>query len=347
MEADLPVCRYPACRYGHQRKKSCIDDIDQLGLPDEKQGSDEPVLQAGLKKRFLAAAWKKGAHSCQVPRQIRETGYERSIMSIITISRGSYSRGKEVAEKLALALNYECISREIILEASEHFNIPELKLIRAIHDAPTILDRFTSGKERFIAFFRATLLTHLQRDNVVFHGLASHFFLQQFPHVLKVRISANLEDRVREEMIRENIPADEARLVLVNDDAERRKWGLQIFGQDPWNAQLYDMILHIGNLNVDQAVAIILCALEQACFKSTPESRRLLDDKALAARVEASLVKVFPKVMVDAGDGEVFVNVRGSLADKKNITERVVRLAETVDGVKNILVNIIPFIVED
>lgn len=268
-------------------------------------------------------------------------------MSIITISRGSYSRGKEVAEKLARALNYECISREIILEASEHFNIPELKLIRAIHDAPTILDRFTYGKERFIAFFRAALLTHLQRDNVVFHGLASHFFLQQFPHVLKVRISANLEDRVREEMMRENIPLDEARRVLVNDDEERRKWSLQIFGQDPWNAQLYDMILHIGNISVDEAVAIILYALEQPCFKSTPESRQMLDDEALSAQVEAALVKAFPKVMVDSGKGDVFINVRGSLADEKNIIEKVMRLAEKVDGIKDIQVNIVPFMVED
>ncbi|MBU4002727.1 MAG: cytidylate kinase-like family protein, partial [Proteobacteria bacterium] len=49
-------------------------------------------------------------------------------MSIVTISRGSYSRGREVAEKLSLALNFECVSREIILEASEQFNIPEIKL---------------------------------------------------------------------------------------------------------------------------------------------------------------------------------------------------------------------------
>jgi len=268
-------------------------------------------------------------------------------MSIITISRGSYSRGKEVAEKLAQALQYECISRDIILEASEQFNIPELKMIRAIHDAPTILDRFTSGKERFIAFFRAALLTHLERDNVVFHGLASQFFLQEFTHVLKVRISANLEDRVREEMIRENIPADEARMILVNDDAERRKWGLQICGQDSWHAPLYDMILHIGNMSVDEAVSIILHAVEQPCFKSDPESRRMLADEALAARVEASLVKVFPKVIVDSGNGDVFVNVRGSLADEKNITKKVKRMAEKVDGVKNIQVNIVPFMVED
>ncbi len=267
-------------------------------------------------------------------------------MSIITISRGSYSRGKEVAEKLAKALNYQCISREIILETSEQFNIPELKLIRAIHDAPTILDRFTSGKERYISFFRATLLTYLQRDNVVFHGLAAHFFLQQFPHILKVRISANLEDRVREEMIRENIPAEEARMILVNDDAERRKWGMQIFGQDPWNAQLYDMILHIDNMNVDQAVSIILHTVGQPCFQSTPETCRMLADEALAARVEAELIKAFPKVVVEAGDGEVFVNVRGSRADEKSITQKVQRLTEKVEGVKNIQVNIIPFMVD-
>lgn len=268
-------------------------------------------------------------------------------MSIITISRGSYSRGKEVAEKLALALNYECISREIILEASEQFNIPELKLIRAIHDAPTILDRFTSGKERFIAFFRAALLAHLQGDNIVFHGLGSHFFLQKFPNVLKIRIMANIEDRVREEMIRENIPADEARMVLVNDDLERRKWGRQIFGQDSWNIQLYDMILHIGNMSVDQAVSIILHAVQQPCFESTPESLRMLADEALSAQVEASLVKAYPKVIVDSSNGEVFINVRGSRADENNIIKKVKNLAEKVEGVKNIQVNIVPFIVED
>jgi hypothetical protein len=268
-------------------------------------------------------------------------------MSIVTISRGSYSRGKKVAEKLAEALNYECISREIILEASEHFNIPELKLIRAIHDAPTILDRFSYGRERFIAFFRATLLTHLQRDNVVFHGLAGHFFLHQFPHVLKVRILANLENRIEEEMARENIPADQARKILVNDDAERRKWGMQVFGHDTWNSMLYDMVLHIDNMNEDEAVSIILHALKQPCFQSTDDSRQLMDDQVLAARVEAALVKVFPKAMVDAAGGEVFVNIRGSETEVKKVRRKVEELADHIEGVGKFHVNMIPFLVTD
>ncbi len=66
-------------------------------------------------------------------------------MGVITISRGSYSKGKEIAEKLAQHLGYECISREILLETSDHFNIHELKLTRAIHDAPSITVLFESG----------------------------------------------------------------------------------------------------------------------------------------------------------------------------------------------------------
>lgn len=267
-------------------------------------------------------------------------------MSIITISRGSYSRGKDVAEKLAKRLNYECISREIILEASESFNIPDVKLVRALHDAPTILERFTSGKERFISFFRATLLKYLQRDNIVYHGLASHLFLQQFPNVLKIRISANLEDRVREEMIRENISADEARMILVNDDSERRKWSHQVFGQDPWNPQLYDMILHLGNMSVDEAVEVIIHSVQQPCFRSTPERVRMLADEALAAQVEASLVKAFPSAVVEAGNGIVYVNVRGSHANEKSIVEKVLKLSEKVEGVKEIKVYLIPFMVD-
>jgi len=73
-------------------------------------------------------------------------------MSIITISRGSYSRGKEVAEKVAKRLGYACIARDVIMEASKDFNIPEIKLIRAIHDAPSILDRFGYRKEKYVTY---------------------------------------------------------------------------------------------------------------------------------------------------------------------------------------------------
>ena len=139
-------------------------------------------------------------------------------MSIITISRGSYSKGKEIAEKVALELNYECIARKVLLEAKEEFNVPEIKLIRAIHDAPSILSRLSYGKEKYISFIQAEILNHFKKDNVVYHGLAGHFFVKGISHVLKVRIIADMEDRVRLEMEREGIPRDKALHILQKDD---------------------------------------------------------------------------------------------------------------------------------
>ena len=97
-------------------------------------------------------------------------------MPIVTISRGSYSRGREVAEKLAKKLQYDCVSREILLEASEEFNIPEISLVRAIHDSPSVLERIRHGRERYISFDQYALLKYVQKDNVVYHGLAGQFF---------------------------------------------------------------------------------------------------------------------------------------------------------------------------
>ena len=57
-------------------------------------------------------------------------------MTIITISRGSYSRGKEIAESVADRMRYECLARDVLLETMDEFHIPEIKLVRAIHDAP-------------------------------------------------------------------------------------------------------------------------------------------------------------------------------------------------------------------
>jgi cytidylate kinase len=211
-------------------------------------------------------------------------------MSIITISRGSYFRGKEVAEKLAQKLGYECISREILLEASEEFNIPEIKLIRAIQDAPSILERLFRSRERYVAHIRASLLKHVQKDNVVYHGLFGHFFLQDIPHVLKVRIVGDLEARVADEVKREGISAAKAREIILRDDEERRKWALYLYGADWWDATLYDLVIHLKTITVDDAVSLLIYAVKLPGFQTTPESQQAIDNLVAAALMEAAPV---------------------------------------------------------
>jgi cytidylate kinase len=264
-------------------------------------------------------------------------------MAVITVSRGSYSRGKEVAEKLAQGLGYECISRDILIDASERFHIPEIKLVRAIHDAPSVLNRFTHGKEKYVAYIRSALLKYVKKDNVVYHGLAGHFFLQGISHVLKVRVIASLEDRVKEEMNREGISADEARYTLLKDDEERRKWGLQLYGYDTKDSSLYDLVIHIKTKTVDDAVSLVMHAAGLPCYQTTAESQKLINDLALAAEVKAALVDQFPGAATSAEDGVVTVKVDVPHIQEKQASEKVRELVEKVEGVKGVRVHIVPF----
>ena len=257
-------------------------------------------------------------------------------MSIITISRGSYYRGKEVAEKVAQKLGYQCISRDTVVEELEQFQLSEVKLVRGLHDAVSVLERISYGKERFIVNIRWSLLEHFRRDNIVYHGLAGHFFVRDLSHVLKVRIIADLETRVIEEMARENISAQQARTILKKDDEERRKWSLYLYGIDTWNPAQYDMVLNIGAITTDDAAEIITNTIHLPRFNTTPDSQRKIENLALAAKVQSSLFE-YPSAQVMARDGSVVVTIKAPLDQKQEIianVENIVKNIAEVDGIE-------------
>lgn len=260
-------------------------------------------------------------------------------MPIVTINRGSYSRGKAVAEKLAQRLGYECISRDILLDASDEFNIPEIKLIRALHDAPTVLERFTHGKDRYISYLCSALFQHARKDNIVYHGLAGQYFLRDIPHVLKVRIIADMHDRVLEEMRREAISAEEALYILKKDDEERRKWGIQVYGTDTWDSRLYDVVLHIQRLSIDDAVDLLYDMVQRSIYQATAESRKLVEDLALSALVKAKLALLAPKISVSSDNGDVNISPLEGIAEG-DLPDRIRAAAAKVVGVKNVHVSV-------
>lgn len=265
-------------------------------------------------------------------------------MGIITISRGSYSSGKKIAEMLSKRLGYECISREILLETSAQFNIDEIKLVRAIHDAPSIFDRFKHGKEKYIAFIREAFLAHIRRGNVVYHGLAGPFFCMGIPNILRVRILSSLENRIRQEMQREKISEKEARYMLKKDDEERRKWGMYLHGVDTNDPNLYDIVLHIDNLKVDDAVDILANVAQRPCFQTTPASEAILEDFYLAAKAKERLFDRFPSAEVKCRHGIVYVTIETDLSLEQKETDEILRsLTDSGTGeIKQVKVNVIP-----
>ncbi|MBN2418798.1 MAG: cytidylate kinase-like family protein [Deltaproteobacteria bacterium] len=257
-------------------------------------------------------------------------------MSIITISRGSYSMGKEVAEKVAAKLGYRCLSREVILDASDLYQIPEIKLVKAIHDSPTILGRIGGSKKAYVAYYQSALAGRVKDDNVVYHGMAGHVLLKGIPHVLKVRIIAELEDRVAIEMKRENVTRQEALSKIKKDDEERRKWTQSLYGVDPWDSSLYDLVVHIHKFTIDDAVNIICDAANLNQFNATKESQQKMDDLALASRVKAILIERHFDVSVLSESGNILIYTKGDDRLAGKIEEALKKLHESIDGINHI-----------
>jgi cytidylate kinase len=263
-------------------------------------------------------------------------------MPIITISRGSYYHGRSIAEKLAKRLHYTCVSRDLIIENLEEFHLPEIKLLRGLNDAFSVLDRFPHGKERFITAIKSAVLQQFMSGNVVYHGLVAHHFVRDISHVLKVRIIADIEDRIAGEMARENISEEKAHYILKTDDEERRKWAMFLYGIDLMNPEAYNLILRIGHLSEDEAVDIIANAATLPSFQETAESRSTLANSALGALISRKLFD-FPNASATAKDGQVSISLKIPESQQPVIRDRISQILTDIEGVDEFTIQFDPY----
>jgi cytidylate kinase len=240
-------------------------------------------------------------------------------MAIITISRGCFSHGQEIAEKVARMLGYECISREVLVEAAQAFNVSEKELIKSLHDAPTILDRISQRKTQYLEDIKAVLLGYARKDNIVYHGHAGHLLLTEIPKVLKVRILAELKDRIAFLQQKKNVSQEQAFSDIENEDKNRIQWTRSLYKMDVNDPKLYDIVINIGNLTIDNACEIICLAAKSDAYLMTDESKRALDDAAISSHMNAALQSIC-EAQVSVNNGEVYVKV---LAQKRRKTGHI------------------------
>ena len=266
-------------------------------------------------------------------------------MTVVMISRGSFSKGEEIANKVAQELNYECLSREVLLNASKEFNIPEIKLIRAYEDVPSILDRFSHGRKKYVDYIRTSLLEHLQNDNIVYHGFAGHVFVEKISHVLKVRVIEDKEQRINVVMKRENLSAAEASKFLRKIDEQRRKWSQKLYGIDPWDQNLYDLIIQVSRVSARNAVDTICQIATQGQFQTSTGSRRDMEDLVLTTKIKTTLRNVIPFVNVSVDHGIVNVEVEPSSMKNSNLVNHIREIKKTIPGIKeiNLIAGKVPF----
>lgn len=210
-------------------------------------------------------------------------------MPIITISRGSMSGGKAVAECLASALGSPCIGREIVVEAAAKVGVPEQILARKIEKGPGLWERLTLERRIYAVAVQAALAEHIEKGDLVYHGLAGHLLLKGLPAVLRVRLIAPLEVRIRAAMEREGLTREAAEHSIRDADENRARWTRFMYGVDVLDPQLYDVVINLERMSIPTACEILAEAGRKPEFLVTECVRAKLASFALACRVKVAL----------------------------------------------------------
>jgi len=262
-------------------------------------------------------------------------------MAIITISRGSKSGGEKLAHCLSERLGYGVISHEVILEGARKYNILEEELLNRLKESPNFWRKFTMEHRRYLILVQCALLDAVKQDNIVYHGYAGQVFLRDIHHVLKTRLDAPIEERMKIVMQEQQLDANGAREFIINIDEQRRRWVKWAYGEEWRDPELYDMTFYTGNMTIDTICEIIALTVKRDEFRTTDASARRLSDISMECEVKAAFAsddKLWRlPVTVTASGGTV--TLKGAVKNAK-LRDMLVELASQVKGVAECKANL-------
>jgi len=259
-------------------------------------------------------------------------------MAVITISRGTFSGGKQLAECVAEKLGYQCISQEILQEAAREYGVSLDQLSHALAEKPGFLENVNRERARYLTCITAELLRFAKDGNLVYHGLAGHLLLKGVAGVMRVRVIADMEFRIRNAMELHRFDRDQALRLIKTVDASRVKWTKILYNVDWFGLQLYDLVINLHRLSMPAACSIICMSADSQQFKDTPEAIKARHDLWIAADIKARIMTEEgiknDRVNITA-DGPI-VSLNGEVSSSLD-ADKIIAVASRAPGVTQVV----------
>jgi cytidylate kinase len=260
-------------------------------------------------------------------------------MAIITMSHQMGAGGPEIGMGLAQRLGYHYVDQELLQDAVRRYGLIEEKLSHLDESKPTLFERFDAETRHYITILQTTLLEFAESDNVVLMGRGGQWLLRGIPHVLRVRVIAPFEHRVRQwikrtaEVSGETPNQRAAADLLRRDDSEKSGRMRYLYEVDIADPSLYDLVVNSEKLRHEAVVEMIEHVVRRPEIATTDAARRIVASRALASRVQVALA-THPetrryRITVEAQDGVVTLEGTAAL-------ERALEVARDVSGVREV-----------
>jgi cytidylate kinase len=254
-------------------------------------------------------------------------------MAIITMSHQMGAGGPEIGMALANRLDYRYVDQDLISDAARRYGLAEEKLSHLDESKPSLFERFDAETRRYITVIQTALLEFAEMDNVVQMGRGGQWLLRGIPHVLRIRITAPFEQRVRNwirrmtELTGETPNQRAATDFVRRDDTDKAGRMRYLYEVDISDPALYDLVVNTEKLSYEAAVDAITGLARRPEMVTTDAGRRVVASRALASRVQVALA-THPETRryrftVDAEDGVITLEGTAALDQAAEVSREV------------------------
>ena len=192
---------------------------------------------------------------------------------IISIGRQFGSGGREIGEKLAASLEFSFYDKELIQLASEQSGLGKEFFEKADEKTSfSFLGGLFGAHNNFSnemysnsylsneALFKlqSDVISDLaQKQSCVFIGRCADYVLKEHPHCLNIFISANIDDRIKRIILKQNIAENKAADLIEKTDKKRASY-YNYYSNKVWGAaDSYHLCINSSVLGIDGTVEAI------------------------------------------------------------------------------------------
>jgi cytidylate kinase len=260
-------------------------------------------------------------------------------MAIVTVSHEMGSGGAELGTVLAERLGYRFVDQDMISQAARQYGVGEEKLSQVDETKPSFVERFDVETRRYITVLQSALLDVAEQDNVIIMGRGGQVLLRGITHVLRLRLMAPFDLRVKRVMKKmagqmgETVDVRTTAEMVRRNDQEKFGRMRYLYDVDWSDPALYDAVLNTEKISHEAGVDLVMGLLRRPELAATEVSRQMVRDRALASRIRTALA-AHPetrkyRINVEADRG--VVQLEGTAA-----LDRAAEVARTVPGVVDV-----------
>ncbi len=256
-------------------------------------------------------------------------------MPIITMFSGSFCEEGLVVQEVISRTGYRhIIDDEIVAEASRCSGLAESKIKRSFTPGTSVFNKFTHEKERSIAYIKLAVADMIAADNVLITCFSGQLIPKTISHILRVCLIAPTKHRITAASRQQGVSEKEASKIVLKREEDCTYWIDSIFNtDDPWDADLYDIILPLDKMTPEDAAALIADYAGKDVVKTNTASKQALEDFRLAAQTEVAMIGEGHMVDVSAKNGAITLTINKHVLRLNRLQEELKSIAAPISGV--------------